>query len=676
MTYRFKPYIIFLVILVTGLFYHYKYLNEFPSHIHAWAQSDRYALSLGFIENGLNFFKPQTFVLNHQFPDNWKNPSDITITAVNFPIHEFIVAIIMRVTGNNSPLIFRLYIFIYSLFGLYFLFKLSYLFTKNYLRSLIILLFASTAPLFVYYQGSFLPTIPSLSNAIIGLYFYFSFIKQNKIGYFHKAIFFLTLASLSRMTFAIPLISLAGNEFIRFLRKDSLLKPKILPLLISFVTILLFEAYSSHLRNTYGSIFLNNFLPVESLQAAFEILRMVYENWGYHYFTIWHYLFIATTIIVLVHFIFKKSVRLKHHISLNILFYILIHFTGCFMFAGLMLRQFPLHDYYFLDTFFLPVLITLILIFSEIPFIKKSVFKITSGVFICVMIFFMFFRSNHVQQKRHKTGDWDQIRSTIENFQNSDNLLDSLHIAKDARILVLDAMAPNIPFILMKRKGYFLMPPSKENLKTALQWNYDFIIYQNENFITKIYNNYPEIIRHLQIYGFNDKITICKYSAEINTRTILNYLTIDEDSPLFEIRSDFDSIPLPKLKNIDTTSLHAFSGNYSGYIDSSKTYAFSLNVKQVPKINKGFRIIQFSAQFMQNDPTHFETVCILKNKDKIVYRKSYNVGKRITNQNKWYPVQQYFYLPQIKNGNHEMNFYFWNTGKNSIFIDDIDLKIF
>ena len=31
-------------------------LNEFPSYIHSWAQSDYYALSKGFVRNNLNFF--------------------------------------------------------------------------------------------------------------------------------------------------------------------------------------------------------------------------------------------------------------------------------------------------------------------------------------------------------------------------------------------------------------------------------------------------------------------------------------------------------------------------------------------------------------------------------------------------------------------------------------------
>jgi len=53
---------ILILIIGFGFLFQFEYLNEFPSYIHAWAQSDRYALSLGFIENGFDFFKPQTYI--------------------------------------------------------------------------------------------------------------------------------------------------------------------------------------------------------------------------------------------------------------------------------------------------------------------------------------------------------------------------------------------------------------------------------------------------------------------------------------------------------------------------------------------------------------------------------------------------------------------------------------
>ena len=237
MNYNKNTFLALLIIIVLGILFHYNYINEFPSHIHAWAQSDRYALSLGFINNDFNLFKPETFVLNHQFPDNWKSPSQYSITAVDFPIHDYIPAILMKIAGVNSPWIYRLYTLIYSFIGLLFLYKLSYILSKSKTKSIFVLIFAATSPVFVYYQGGFLPTIPSLANVFIGVYFYVRYLNSNKLKYFNVSLLFLTLAILSRTTFAIPLIAILALEFIRVL-KISVFKRlnKYIELHLSFVT--------------------------------------------------------------------------------------------------------------------------------------------------------------------------------------------------------------------------------------------------------------------------------------------------------------------------------------------------------------------------------------------------------------------------------------------------------
>jgi len=98
------------IILLLAFLFQYRYMNEFPTYIHAWAQSDRYALALGFTNNHLNFFKPQTFIMNPQFPGDFLIPKNESITAVNFPIHDYIPAVIMKLSSIRSPWIFRLYI--------------------------------------------------------------------------------------------------------------------------------------------------------------------------------------------------------------------------------------------------------------------------------------------------------------------------------------------------------------------------------------------------------------------------------------------------------------------------------------------------------------------------------------------------------------------------------------
>ncbi|HKK81407.1 MAG TPA: glycosyltransferase family 39 protein, partial [Prolixibacteraceae bacterium] len=506
--------LVILIIILTGTYFQKNHINEFPSHIHAWAQSDRYALALGFTNNNLNFFKPETFTLNHQFPDKWTTPTEHSVTAVDFPIHDYIPAVVMKITNNRSPWIFRVYILLYSFLGLFFLFRLSFLITQNFLKSILATLFAATSPIFIYYQGGFLPTIPSLANGIIGIYFYSCYLKEQRNRDFTLSLLFITLAALSRTTFAITLIALFAVEFIRFLNGEIKLKPKITPIVVSVAILLGYFLYNQHLRNEYGSNFLSHFLPPENLKHAFELIGLTLQNWEFHYFTKAHYIIITGIFLIASIVIIRKS-TLKSHFNFILILLSVIMLSGCALFSVLMMQQFPAHDYYFLDTFFLPVVLLFSIALSFIP-LRNKMSKTAAFVMFIIFACFSVNEAINKQEERRVTGAWDKTMATINNFENADAFLDSLAIPNNAKILTLGAYAPNIPFILMDKKGYAVMSTQRENIDHALSWDYDYAVMQNQFILSDIYSSYPEIINKLDEIAGNGKISI--YRKEKNPR--------------------------------------------------------------------------------------------------------------------------------------------------------------
>jgi hypothetical protein len=171
-----------LAVLLVGLsfFYYSQTIYYFPSHIHAWTQSDRYAIALNFIDNGFDFFHPATYNLLT------KNG----ITQVDFPINEFAVAILMKIFGSSSPAIFRLYDLCYGIIGLIFLFQLTKKITGSEWKSYVAVIFLFSSPVYAYYQAGFLPSIPALANVIIGFYFFYVYFKSRNNKIFHLSIFF------------------------------------------------------------------------------------------------------------------------------------------------------------------------------------------------------------------------------------------------------------------------------------------------------------------------------------------------------------------------------------------------------------------------------------------------------------------------------------------------------
>lgn len=665
----------FIIIFFGGLF-HSKYINEFPSYTHAWAQADRYALSLGFVNNNLNFFKPQTFVMNHKFPDDWKIPSTNSITAVDFPIHDYIPAVFMKISGTNSVYIFRLYILLYSFIGLFFLFKLAYLQTNDTWKSVFILIFAATSPVFVFYQGGFLPTIPSLSNAIIGIYFYVKHLRQAEKHNFRLTIVFLTLSTLSRTTFGVILLAIFCLEILKMIRGESQLKNKITPVVLSVLLIISYLAYNSYLRKAYGSIFLNDFRPAASFKEAKEIVKGIYNSWLAQYLSTFHYVLSFSLVIPALFFAFRRrtgSVDLPGGFWLLIL----ALFIGYCAFAVLMLQQFSNHDYYFLDTFFLPIILSLIAIISYIPKLNVKHYYVYSGITITLLSIPLVINAINSQRIRRNTGYWDRTTATTNNFGGSETFLDSLKVNRDARILVIDAYAPNIPFILMNRKGYAIMSTTKANIQDALNWDYDYIIVQNDFFVSDIYVAYPEIVSRIKKIADNGKISVCILLEKADSDpSLVKFLALEEISPVFQRKMTFDSISDPLWTNTQSTTKMYHSAPGAGYVTKDMPYGLTYKTINLKALTEKNSILLFSAYFQKDTLNDCEIVAFINSNGQNVYYKSYNLKEILKTKNVWERADLIFNIPRIESENNEFGIYIWNREKSNLYVDDFEFKLY
>lgn len=174
-------FIAIVVIAVIGVLIQFRFMNEFPAYIHAWAQDDRYAIAVGFLNNGFDLFHPETMIYNKQFPDWWQTASDNTVTAVDFPIHEYVVAILMKIFGTTSPIIFRMWTLICSFIGLFFLYNIGYQITNDWIKSTFLTVIAMTAPVYAYYFNGFLPGIPAFAFGLVGLWAYLRYVNVSSM---------------------------------------------------------------------------------------------------------------------------------------------------------------------------------------------------------------------------------------------------------------------------------------------------------------------------------------------------------------------------------------------------------------------------------------------------------------------------------------------------------------
>ena len=623
----FKNTLVVALLTVLSVFFFRQQINEFPSHIHAWSQADRYALALGFVNNGLDFFHPQTYNLNVQFPAkqliNYQG-----ITAVDFPIHEYVIAIVMKASHCTQPFVFRLYTLLYNCIGLFFLYKTGELFNdKNFGLNLLTVAFFFTAPVYTYYLFGFIPSTTSFSNLLIGFYFYFLFQQQQQLKHFYWSIFFLTLSALCRTPFAIFLVAIALQQIICL--KQEKFKQRFTAVGISFLFIVAYFAYNSYLRSTYGSIFLSSLMMPQNFLQMEVVLHVIYDRWLLQYFTASHYLFLLVIALTALFYItkFKNSLN---ELQKKLAVQIAISSLGVVFYFFLMAIQFKEHDYYFIDTFLVIVALLLVFFVSAIPKINN----VLLATMVIVSIVLMVLQDVTVQAKRNDTGSWDRYQATINNFDDADNFLTQNKVPYEAHILVIDAYSPNIPFLLMNRKGFSVITTSKAEIDKALQFPFDFVVLQNEFILSDVINNYPDLKDYLTPINSNGSITLYQYEKTKKEKSLSAFLGFDSITALVNEQLNFDTINNSKFwVNADKlmkNKIVANGDNYFSYMDSSILYSATFQMQAAKLDTNKMHTVIFEGDFYGfNNLSEVFVTCYAGHADVVNYQQYFDVSTSV-----------------------------------------------
>lgn len=661
-------YIALCVVGLISFLVQLKTLNEFPQHIHSWAQCDRYALALGFIDNGGDFFHPQTYVMNNQFPGEFMIPRETTITSVDFPIHDYLVSLVMRVAQTTAPWCFRLYVLLYSIAGLYFLYKLTGLFTPCLTRSLFVVLFALSSPVFLYYQAGFLPTIPSLANAIIGLYYFVYFLKTGRRNYFYLCLFFVSLAALARLPFAILLVAIGCFEAAYVLKNRRLEGYKLLGFVLALGSIAAYYLYNGYLREHYGSLFLNYIIPATSFSDFTDFTKTALKRWGFQYFNSLSYLILAVVALVGTY----HSLRNRRHMAVlekQFLFLIGILLCGCALYYILMCYQFMNHDYYFLDTFYLPLIGLFLFFIVKWPTLSVPRPKLLGALSLLVFVPVFLFSREKLQERIALFSGGES--PTADTYQEAGRLLDSLKVPEDARLLVFGNDGSNNAFILLKRKGFVIIEPDSAKIETALKWPYDYIVADDVAMISRVYGQDPTVIDKIRRIGGNGKIGVYVRDKAVPPLTEEQFFGLDRRTPFFDSAQHFEAPVLDIQRQNDAG---ACWGNYAAVLDSVTEYGFTYSLRDLSVLKQKPSLLKIACRFRSAAPSKDLLLCVsLKSEGRELLFKAFPV-KSIPAE--WHDGSFLMPLPEVPEKQSELKIFVWNRGKNNVLYDDFQVTIY
>jgi hypothetical protein len=510
---------VLLVLIILSLIFFRTSIFQFPSHLHAWTQSDRYALAIGYVENGMALFMPSTYNLSPKYPPLKPLSEEKGITKADLPLVEYISAAVMKIAGKKEPFIYRTITLIIGITGLMFLFAMFRKAGGSFLLSLLTVLFAFFTPVFTYYLNGFIPSIPAFSFTLAATFFYTAYLQNKHFRNFAFSISFFTLAALIRPPFIMPMLAVILVQIFFGFRKTKKLGTEIIIASAGLLIFAAFQMYNFWLGKTFGSLFISNLMPAGNISDFINLVNVSWNNWKFEYLSEVHYALMVMSLILIL--LYPK--KLKDPVFGPVLLVATLSFFAAILYLFAMAQQFPNHDYYFLDSFFFPLIIITGTGFA-LPATDAILRKTILILVVIISGILMFIESKNVLKERYTTHTWDRTEMARQLFDGSAEMLSKNNIPKDARILVLDAYTTNVPLLLLERKGYTVINTSREEIEEGLKKGFNYITIPNKTLASDVIRNYPELSEWLVPVANNGKVglyTTDKTSAEKHLSELL-----------------------------------------------------------------------------------------------------------------------------------------------------------
>lgn len=662
-----ESWMVIILFLCLGFFFQYSRLRELPKTVHPWAQSDRYALALGFLNNDFNLLKPETYLMNREFPHNFKKAANNSITSVNLPLHEYFIAFIMKLVGSKSIGVFQLYNLFFSLIGLFALFKIGRIAGLSFLSALSIPLFLNLSPIFLIYQVSTLGVINTLSMVFLALYFYLLFRKHQKFKHFLFSISLFTLATLIRSTALIPFIAVILSELIRSLVNKNFYGTELVAILLAFGALWAHYYYMNlHMVYHYGSVFLYYLVPARDLAEMKEILQTAYDLWRFHYFSLPQWILLFLVFLTGSYLLFKQKKLSSRLTTLGLL--ALLSSGGYALFSIAMFTKFRHHDYYLLDTLYIPVFLLSILFvrFLETKLAAKK--KLSAAFFLFLFVAFFMAGKNH-QAKAIESKPWLNTEEVIQDYKAIAKKLDSLQIPKEAKVLIVGAEnAPNLPLLLLDRKGYILRWRNKTEMQNVLNWKYDYLLFRKQHFFNHYYDAWPDFLNHFEVVDKSQEVVVAKASDSLHQYKKSDFISLGE----YETWKSFSL----DLKQPD----EAWSGiivnqESQGIVSNENEFALTFETK-AEAIQNSSIWLQYSFELLAEDSLSQAEVnlAVIDRNGEVPLYKPFTLSGFIKVKDQWNKVEiiKQFEIP---NGAETLKIYFWNRGKERFLYRKVELQL-
>lgn len=509
--------VIFLILVCAwfALTRPFTFWNSIPEGMHVWTQTDRLALAQRYAEPNSNLFFPRTYNLKPNHANNLVSSDGVT--AVDFPLPEFIAGNLEKILPFQTAFLLRITYAVLFIIGLFFLYNQLRLNGLPLSRAYGIMALIVSSPVIFHYSAGMLPSTAAFSFCLAGYMFVYNGMINKKNSALLWGLFLLVLAGMIRTPFYMHVLTaLFFTSFLPLLKGSKLDLRVLYGILFILLPAVFWWFWNDYLRTNFGSMFLGKPLIPSSFEEGISLLSSSFSSWKWHYFSPIHIFVFGFGLLIIL-------VRSFHFFKRNFYWQIslLSGLAGC-AYAFLMASQFVYHDYYIIDALGIPFFLGIQYVFMGIPLTKKWLEWI--GLFIVLLSAGLHLHSKHAE--RSEIGSWDRVYHANEAFKGSFQLLDTLSISSQSKILVLDAYSTNGPLLLMKRRGFSNMNTSEKELQKALELPFDYIAVADQFFLSDVVQNAHFLRKKLKRLGGNGNVSIYKWHE--NESTLFELLGISQ----------------------------------------------------------------------------------------------------------------------------------------------------
>ena len=638
--------LVLLSLLLISIIYFIPSMQQFPAFVHAWTQSDRLAIAICFQQNGFDLFHPCNFNLI----------TEQGITAIDFPIIEFTVALVAELFNSDIVFTFRLINLLIGLTGIYYVYLLFAHFSKSSAKGLLMAIFTITLPFFAYYLNGFLPSSSAFSFLIIGLFYWLKYKEINSSKSLITALLFTSLAALIRLPFVIPLFAILGVWVLSGFKNKKLNWTPILGLTLGLLAVIGYWFYNHHLGSIYGNIFLSKFLYISSFSDLTKIIGNIQERWMNEYFTPYHYVLIISALLLSFKLTFKAKNRTSEEPFLT--HFLWINSIGVLLFFFAMGKQFVDHDYYFLDTF-LPIIV----LFTGLIISKVNVaetYKKATYAFLFIFIVGSIGNTKVALNERYKINPTNRTQIAYNAYLKGSELVEKHQIDESATFLALDAYTTNSPFILLNRKGVAVLNTDSISIRAGLKLNLNYNTLLDTFLFSDVYQNYPAILYQLDYIDQTDQLRLYQKSSDTNQIGFFNqlhhYCFLDFSVDSGSIYDGFSNYMARNGESLQLNENTEYGLTYSQQINTTRS-DFETDV-----------IVDVDVLLADSTATSTLVIAI----DNQFYQPYY-LENEVDTTGVWNHLHLRTQLPQNIAG--ELKVYFWNPERKTIDYDNFRLLI-